>query len=67
MTANPPKVFLTRAERMRQYRKRRRRGTRCIRLSLDVTVIDAFIREKLQAGQYRLQLWSAAPRDFFAR
>jgi hypothetical protein len=34
------------AERMRLYRKRRRRGMRCVRIQLDVTTIDALIRKK---------------------
>jgi hypothetical protein len=34
------------AERMRRYRKRRRGGTRCARILLDVTTIDALIRKK---------------------
>ena len=53
MTPNTPKPSPTRAQRMRQYRKRRRRGTRCIRLTLPVTVIDAFIREKLLKEEER--------------
>jgi hypothetical protein len=33
------------AERMRLYRKRRRRGMRCVRIQLDVTAIEALIRQ----------------------
>ena len=32
------------AKRMRRYRKRRRSGIRCVRISLDVTDIDDLIR-----------------------
>jgi len=32
------------AKRMRRYRKRRRSGIRCVRISLDVTEIDDLIR-----------------------
>jgi len=35
------------AQRMRQYRKRRRRGLRSVRILLDETDIDALIRMKL--------------------
>jgi hypothetical protein len=34
------------AERMRSFRRRRRQGTRCVRIQLDVTTIDALIRKK---------------------
>jgi hypothetical protein len=53
MTANTQKASPTAAERMRQYRKRRRRGTRCIRLALDRMTIDAFVREKLLKEEER--------------
>jgi hypothetical protein len=33
------------AERMRQYRKRNRKGLRCIRIQLDVTEIDVLVRK----------------------
>jgi hypothetical protein len=33
------------AARMRQYRKRHRRGVRCVRIQLHVTVIDALVRK----------------------
>jgi hypothetical protein len=33
------------AERMRRYRKRRRGGTLCARILLDVTTIDTLIRK----------------------
>jgi hypothetical protein len=33
------------AERMRLYRKRRRRGVRCVRVQLHVTEIDTLIRK----------------------
>jgi hypothetical protein len=47
MTPNTPKASPTRAQRMRQYRKRRRRGFRCIHLPLHVTEIDDLIERKL--------------------
>jgi hypothetical protein len=34
------------AERMRQFRERRRRGLRCVRISLHVTEIDGLIRKR---------------------
>jgi hypothetical protein len=40
-----PHTPLTAAERMRRYRKRRRGGTRCARILLDVTTIEALIRK----------------------
>ncbi len=47
MTSHASKTSPTPAERMRHYRKRRRRGVRVIHLPLHVTAIDALIREKL--------------------
>jgi hypothetical protein len=35
------------AQRMRLYRKRRRRGVRCIRVPIDAADIDALIKKKL--------------------
>jgi hypothetical protein len=32
------------AERMRQYRKRQRKGLRCVRIQLDATEIDVLVR-----------------------
>ena len=43
----------TTAERMRRYRKRRRRGIRCVRVQLHVTEIDALIRKKYLDQQSR--------------
>jgi hypothetical protein len=34
------------AERMRQYRKRHRKGLRCIRILLEVTDIDVLVRRR---------------------
>jgi hypothetical protein len=34
------------AERMRLHRKLHRRGTRCVRLQLHVSVVDYFVRKK---------------------
>jgi hypothetical protein len=33
------------AERMRQYRKRQRKGLRCVRIQLDATEIDVLVRK----------------------
>jgi hypothetical protein len=33
------------AERMRQYRKRHRKGLRCVRIQLDATEIDVLVRK----------------------
>ena len=41
------------AERMRRYRKRRRRGMRCLRVQIHVTEIDALIRKKYLDQQSR--------------
>ena len=41
------------AERMRRYRKRRRRGIRCVRVQIHVTEIDALIRKKYLDQQSR--------------
>jgi hypothetical protein len=41
------------AERMRLHRKRRRRGTRCVRLQLNVSVIDYFVRKELLKNRER--------------
>jgi hypothetical protein len=41
------------AERMRLYRKRRRRGIRCVRVQIHVTEIDALIRKKYLDQQSR--------------
>jgi hypothetical protein len=34
------------AERMRQYRKRHRKGLRCVRILLEVTEIDVLVRRR---------------------
>jgi hypothetical protein len=34
------------AERMRQYRKRQRKGLRCVRIQLDATEIDVLVRRR---------------------
>src|ERR1035437_7542199 len=41
------------AERMRLYRKRRRRGMRCLRIQIHVSEIDALIRKKYLDQQSR--------------
>ena len=41
------------AERMRRYRKRRRRGMRCLRIQIHVSEIDALIRKKYLDQQSR--------------
>jgi hypothetical protein len=41
------------AQRMRRYRKRRRRGIRCVRVQIHVTEIDALIRKKYLDQQSR--------------
>ena len=41
------------AERMRRFRKRRRRGIRCVRVQIHVTEIDALIRKKYLDQQSR--------------
>jgi hypothetical protein len=38
---------------MRRYRKRRRRGIRCVRVQIHVTEIDALIRKKYLDQQSR--------------
>jgi hypothetical protein len=43
----------TTAERMRRYRKRRRRGIRCVSVQIHVTEIDALIRKKYLDQQSR--------------
>jgi hypothetical protein len=53
-----PKKMLTlssapAAERMRRYRKRRRRGMRCLRIQIHVSEIDALIRKKYLDQQSR--------------
>jgi len=53
-----PKKMLTlssapAAERMRRYRKRRRRGIRCLRIQIHVSEIDALIRKKYLDQQSR--------------
>ena len=53
-----PKKMLTlscapAAVRMRRYRKRRRGGTRCARIQLDVTTIDTLIRKGHLAPEAR--------------
>jgi hypothetical protein len=34
------------AERMRQYRKRQRKGLRCVRIQLDATELDVLVRRR---------------------
>jgi hypothetical protein len=41
------------AERMRRYRKRRRKGIRCVNVQIHVTEIDALIRKKYLEQQSR--------------
>jgi hypothetical protein len=52
-TANSHAPSSTPAERMRRYRKRRRRGMRYVRVQLHVTEIDALIRKKYLDQQSR--------------
>jgi hypothetical protein len=53
MSAKDRKGPASAAERMRLYRKRRRRGTRCVRLQLQVSVIDYFVRNRLLTNRER--------------
>jgi hypothetical protein len=41
------------AERMRLHRKRHRRGTRCVRLQLHVSVVDYLVRKRLLTNSER--------------